>query len=284
MASNTPASNGEASAAQPPMSGAVVDITEASFQKEVLERSLRVPIVLDFWAEWCGPCKQLGPVLERLATASGGAWILGRIDVDAQQRLAAMFQVQSIPMVVAVAGGQPLDAFAGALPEPQVKEWIDAVLKAAASMGVGDAAAAAPPPSDPRIAEAAGHIEQHKFDEANALFREILAEKPNDPVATAGLAEVALRQRLAHVIDPATVLADAEAHPDDVNRARLAADVLFAAGKAEQAFASLVDVVRRTRDEDRVTAREHLLELFSLLAPNDPTVQKARRDLANALF
>jgi putative thioredoxin len=108
----------------------VVDVTEATFQAEVLERSLQVPVVVDLWAEWCGPCKQLSPVLERLAAAGAGAWVLAKVDIDANQRIAQAFGVQSIPMVVAVVGGQPVDAFNGALPEPQVREWISSLLDA----------------------------------------------------------------------------------------------------------------------------------------------------------
>ncbi len=125
---------------------AVIDVTEATFQSEVLERSLTTPVVVDFWAEWCEPCKQLSPVLERLAVEGGGAWVLAKIDVDANPRIAQMFRVQGIPMVYAVVGGQPVDAFSGVVPEAQLRQWIDAVLKAG---GVEVAA-----PEDPRLGEA----------------------------------------------------------------------------------------------------------------------------------
>ena len=137
----------------------VVDVTEQTFQADVLERSLQVPVVVDLWAEWCGPCKQLSPVLERLAGAGNGAWILAKVDVDANPRIAQAFGAQSIPMVVAVAGGQPVDAFTGALPEPQVKQWISALLDALrermpaiAQAEAGAAANGAPAeePEDPR--------------------------------------------------------------------------------------------------------------------------------------
>ncbi len=107
----------------------IVDVTEATFQSEVLERSLHTPVVIDFWAEWCGPCKQLSPILEKLAIEGDGAWVLARVDVDANERLAAMFRVQGIPMVYAVVRGQPVDAFTGVVPEAQLRQWIVGLLR-----------------------------------------------------------------------------------------------------------------------------------------------------------
>src|SRR5213079_1896738 len=125
-----------------PDGGHVFDVTEATFEADVLERSRTVPVVMDLWAEWCGPCKQLSPVLEKLAAEAGGQWILAKVDVDANPQLSAALQVQSIPMVVAVIGGQLVDGFLGAMPEAQVRHWIGQVLAAAEKMGMQVAAPA----------------------------------------------------------------------------------------------------------------------------------------------
>src|SRR5258708_5439532 len=114
----------------------VFDVTEAAFETDVLERSRTVPVVMDLWADWCGPCKQLSPVLERLANEAAGAWVLAKVDVDANPQLSAALQVQIIPMVLAVIGGQLAPGFLGALPEAQVRQWLDQVLQVAQQLGL----------------------------------------------------------------------------------------------------------------------------------------------------
>ena len=253
----------------------MIDVTEATFQSEVLERSMTTPVVIDFWAAWCEPCKQLSPVLERLAEADGGAWVLAKVDVESNPRLAQMFRVQSIPMVYAVVGGQPVDAFAGVVPEAQLRQWLDAVLKAG---GVVMAA-----PEDPRLDEADEALINGDLDAAEQAYRKILAESPADAVAEAGLAQVGLARRVAGA-DPVAALAAAQAAPDDVAAQLLAADVEVLSGEAEQAYARLVDLVRRTSGEDREAARQHLVSLFKIAGSDDPAVASARRALARALF
>src|SRR5947207_90006 len=136
-AGSAPAGSAPAGTPAPPGGGVtVIDVTEATFQSEVLERSLQTPVIIDFWAEWCGPCKQLSPVLEKLAGEAGGQWILAKVDVDANPQLSAALQVQSIPMVVAVLGGQLVDGFLGAMPEAQVRQWIGQVLAVVEKMGM----------------------------------------------------------------------------------------------------------------------------------------------------
>lgn len=253
----------------------MIDVTEATFQSEVLERSLTTPVVIDFWAEWCEPCKQLSPVLERLAVEGGGAWVLAKIDVDSNARIAQMFRVQGIPMVYAVVGGQPVDAFSGVVPEAQLRQWIDAVLKA----GGGSVAT----PEDPRLDEADEALISGDLDAAERAYKKILSDSPADTAAEAGLAHVALARRVTGV-NGAAAIAAAQAAPDDVAAQLLAADVEVLSGRAEQAYARLVNLVRRTFGDDREAVRQHLVSLFTVAGPDDPAVASARRALASALF
>jgi putative thioredoxin len=253
----------------------MIDVTEATFQSEVLERSLTTPVVVDFWAEWCGPCKQLSPVLEKLAVEYAGAWVLAKVDVDANPRLAQLFRVQGIPMVYAVVGGQPLDAFTGVVPEAQLRQWLDAVLQAAGS--------SAPTPTDPRLAEAEQAMHSGDLDAAEQAFQKILTETPADATAQAGLAQVALLRR-TQGLDPAATVAAADADPADLDAQLRAADVEVLSGEAERAYQRLVAAVRRAAGDDRDRVREHLVSLFAVADPDDPAVAAARRALASALF
>jgi putative thioredoxin len=253
----------------------IIDVTEATFQTEVLERSLTTPVVIDFWADWCAPCKQLTPVLEKLAIEGGGSWVLAKIDVDANPRIAQAFRVQGIPMVYAVVGGQPVDAFTGVVPEAQLRPWIEAVLKAGgANMPVAE---------DPQLIAADDALVEGDLDEAERAYRKILADRPADEAAAAGLAQVGLLRRVEGV-DPGTAVQAASAKPDDIDAQLLAADVEVLGGQAERAYQRLVDLVKRVDGGDRDRVRDHLVSLFSVAAPDDPAVAAARRALANALF
>jgi putative thioredoxin len=271
----------------------VMEVTEETFQTEVIDRSVQVPVLIDFWADWCGPCKQLSPILERLAQESGGRWVLAKIDVDANQRVAAAFAVQGIPAVFAVIKGQPVPVFTGALPEPQVRQYIDEVLRVAAANGVsgtvesiGDEAqaeAAEEPAVDPALAAAQAAIDAGDFDGAATAFKQLLDQRPGDPQATSGLARVELLQRVRGV-DAKQARQAAADEPDDVAAQALAADLDIAGGHIEDAFARLVETVRRTSGDSRDSARLHLLALFEVVGPTDPRVTKARSALASALF
>ena len=267
---------GPATPAAPAGAGVtVIDVTEATFQSEVLERSMATPVVIDLWAEWCQPCKQLSPVLEKLAVEGGGSWVLGKIDVDANPRLAQALRVQGIPMVVAVVGGQLVEGFTGVLPEAQVRQYVDAVLKA------GGVAVA--PPEDPRLDAADDALMTGDLDEAEAAYRKILAESPQDHAAESGLAQVQLYRRVS-AADPQAALAKAAAEPDDVAAQQLAADIEVLSGQAPEAYARLIGLIKRTSGDERDAVRKHLLSLFNVAGPDDPAVASARRALASALF
>ncbi len=274
-----------------PQSPFVLDVDEASFGT-VLQASSQVPVVVDLWATWCEPCKQLSPILERLAAAAGGAWILAKVDVDANPRIAQAFGVQSIPMIVALAKGQPVDAFNQALPEPQVRQWINSLLDALRDQlpGIREAEARAgtvpedaePEPEDPRFVAAEEALGAGDYAAAELAYQQILAAEPANAEAKAALAQTGLLARVEKL--PPDTVARADASPDDVQAQLNAADVQLADGDIDGAFARLVDTVRRTAGDERAAAREHLVELFSLFPPDDPAVIKARRALAAALY
>jgi putative thioredoxin len=271
--------------------GVVVDVSEADFQPVVVEQSMTVPVVIDFWADWCGPCKQLSPVLERLAEADGGRWLLAKVDVDANPRLGQAFQVQGIPAVFAVVKGQPIPLFQGALPEAQVRQYLDELLRVAEENGVtGRVAARDPEPeddqepaADQRYDEAYDAIERGDLEAAAAAYRSLLDESPDDADARAGLGQVELLRRTQGVDDTAARQAAAE-RPDDVGAQTVVADLDLLGGHVEDAFDRLVELVRRSSGEERDQARTHLVELFDLVGNADARVLRSRTALANALF
>jgi putative thioredoxin len=272
-----------------PASAFVIDVTEETFNDDVALRSRTTPVIVDLWAEWCGPCKQLSPVLERLAEQAAGAWILARIDVDANPRLAQAFQAQSIPMVVAIIGGQMVDAFLGAMPEAQVKQWLTQVLAAAEQLGVRPAGAGDAEPGEavddlpPALSAARDAMETGDLDGAARALEKALADAPADALAKSWLSQVNLMRRVSSY-DPMTVSRDAAAHPEDVAAQLRVADFEMAGGDAEKAFDRILGVIKRTSGEERNTARLHLLDLFEVLSPDDERLKKARTQLTLLLF
>jgi putative thioredoxin len=214
-----------------------------------------VPVLIDFWADWCGPCKQLSPVLERLADEANGAWVLAKVDVDANQAIAAQLQIQSIPAVFLALGGRLVPGFQGALPEAQLREFLEQVMAAAEQAGLpgpegapAPDAAPAPVPTDPDLVAAEEALSDGDYAAAVAAYDAILSRSPADAEAQVGKAWASLLQRAAH-LDPAATLAAAEAAPDDVAAQVAAADVEVLSEQIQPAIDRLVGVVRRTAGE-----------------------------------
>jgi putative thioredoxin len=277
----------------------VIEVNERDFQSQVLERSKTTPVVVDFWAPWCGPCRTLGPTLERLAGEAKGAWVLAKVNVDNNQRLSQAFRVQGIPAVKAFRDGKVVEEFAGALPESQVRAWLQRVLPAA---------------SDGLLAAAAA-LEQHDPSEAAARYRLALGEDPDNTAALFSLGRLlvtqghpegveALRQvpasapeyararawlTLAEFFEQAGEQAPgwlsqlgADKQDDTESRYRLAAH-MARAGRYADAISQLLAIVERDRAFRDDAARKTLLALFEALG-DDPLVASGRRKLATVLF
>lgn len=274
----------------------VIDVDEAGFEREVLQRSTEVPVVIDFWAEWCEPCKQLSPVLERLATEYAGRFVLAKIDVDANQMLMQQFGIQGIPAVFAVVAGQALPLFQGAAPEAQIRATLDQLVQVAeerfglTGLAVDpDAQAGGTPAEDPagphdHLLEAAvAAFDADDFAGAVQAYRNVLSEDPGNTEAEVGLAQAELHQRV-HAADAQAVRKAAAENPADAQAQIAAAELDLVGGHTEDAFGRLIDTVRSTAGSDRDAVRVRLLELFELVGADDPVVVAARRALARALF
>ncbi|MET8170920.1 tetratricopeptide repeat protein [Streptomyces clavifer] len=277
----------------------VIDVDEAGFETDVLQRSTEVPVVIDFWAEWCEPCKQLGPLLERLAAEYNGRFVLAKVDVDANQMLMQQFGIQGIPAVFAVVAGQALPLFQGAAPESQIRETLDQLIQVGeerfgltgivvdpdVAAGAGDAVPAEVPagPYDALLETAAAALDANDFDGAVQAYRSVLADDPGNTEAKLGLAQADLLGRVAG-LDPQQVRKDAAENPADPAAQMTAADLDLVGGHVEDAFGRLVETVRRNFGDDRDAVRVRLLELFEVIGPEDPRVTAARTALARVLF
>jgi putative thioredoxin len=302
-----------AGAAAPTAAGDAADVVKdgslQTFAQDVIQASQAVPVLVDFWAPWCGPCKQLTPVLEKVVRAAKGKVRLVKINIDQNPELAQQLRVQSVPTVYAFLGGQPVTGFAGAQPESQVKALVDRLV---AETGGGAM-------EDDGLLEAAQDAAAHGDTRTAArLFQQLLAEDPAQPEAIGGLARcliadrkfadarslldgapkevaghvavsgakaaLALAEEAGELGDPRDLQARLETDPGDHQARYRLATALFLRGQAETAMEHLVRIVRSDRDWQDDLARKQLVKFFDALGPKDPATLKGRRMLSTVLF
>jgi putative thioredoxin len=250
------------------MTSSILDVDESTFTEQVLDRSTEVPVVVDFWADWCGPCHALGPILERLATEANGSWVLAKVDVDANPSLAAAARVQGIPAVRAFKDGNQIAEFTGALPEPQVRAWL-------AKLG--------PSPAELAVERGVAAEQRGELQDAQRAYEEALEEEPGNDAARRGLSRVKLAQR-TEGLDEAALRHRLEAHEDGFDAVLELSDLEAVRGDIEAAAGLLIDVIRGADKQQAERARIHLLQLLETLPPDDPRALRARRSLSLALY
>ncbi|WP_298805179.1 tetratricopeptide repeat protein [uncultured Lentibacter sp.] len=300
---------------QPAADSLVFDVTEATFMKDVVEASMETPVIVDFWAPWCGPCKTLGPMLEATVTKAKGAVKMAKVDVDQEQRLAQMLAqqglpIQSIPTVVGFYQGRPVDMFQGAVPQSELDAFVKKIVDAAggdASGGLDEAVAVA----EEMLAEGAAA-------DAAQTFAAILEEEPNHAAAYGGLvrayialddlsgaeatlngapaeisaapeleaahAKLELAKQAANAGPVAELQAASEANPDDHQARFDYANALQAAGDVQEAVDQLLELFRRDRDWNEGAAKTQLFTLFDALPPQDPIALSGRRKLGSMIL
>jgi putative thioredoxin len=285
----------------------VFDATADTFEAEVLQGSLKTPVLVDFWAAWCGPCKTLGPILEKLADEYNGAFRLAKIDVDAEQQLAAAFQVRSIPTVYLVKDGQLVDGFPGALPEGQLREFLThhgIVPADAANDAPAEVADATPaPPADPhadvmrlrKAVEAEPDKDEHKLDlalallqsggarEAEQLLDALPANLAQDDRAVRARARLGFSALLTDAPAPQVLEAAIAANPDDLRARHLLGVHKIVAGDAEAGLDQFLEMLRRNRQFEEGLPRKALLDAFQVVEDQD-VVGRARRKMASLLL
>jgi putative thioredoxin len=260
-----------------------VEITEANLEAEVLVRSAEIPVVVLLWSPRSEVCIATAEALGALAAADKGTWSLATVNVDAVPRVAAMFGVEAVPTVVALAAGQPIASFEGPQPPSQLRRWIDSLLAATAGKLSGAGEAGQPETAvDPALADARDKLDSGDFAAAAAAYQAILDSDPRHAEAKGALRQITFLQRAT--AQPQDAVAAADAAPDEIDAALAAADVQVLNHDIAGAFARLTGLVKRTSDDDRTRVRTRLIELFELFDPADPDVIAGRRNLANALY